>query len=305
MKKRFLLIFLITFFINLSFCNAEIQTYDRNQLENYGVNKKWKITANNKDDILNTYAVDDKDKIYDFANILEDDEESILYNTIAEFNKKTNLELVILTDNFYNTTDDENENFAVNFYDYNDFGLNNENYSGVIIFRNAHCTYPYYAIYTFGEAQLYFMDDRIDYILDYMYSDMTSKKYLEGFTFAIENLEKYYDSGYSEEADNYYLDRNGILKKKYVPPIAIIFVISGIITFVVIFILVKKNKMIYKATNAHEYLNSQSVNFSLRNDQFITSKTTSYSISSSGSGGGGGGRVGSSGGGHGGGGRRG
>ena len=305
MKKRFIFILFICFFINFSICNAEIQTFDRNQLENYGVNKKWKITSNNKDDILNTYAVDSQYKIYDFADILTDAEESELFKLITDFHKNTGLELVILTDDFYNTTDEENENFAVNFYDYNDFGLDKENYSGVIIFRNAHTTYPYYAIYTFGEAQLYFMDERINSILDYMYSDMTSKRYLSGFTFAIDNLQSYYDEGYSYNADDYFLDENGVLKEKYVPPFGIIFIISGAITFIIIFSLVKKNKMIYKATNAHEYLNSKSVNFSLRNDQFITSKTTSYSISSSSGGGGGGGRVGSSGGGHGGGGRRG
>ena len=57
-------------------------------------------------------------------------------------------------------------------------------------------------------------------------------------------------------------------------------------------ILVNKNKMIKRATKAAEYMDKKSVNYSVKNDRFITSRTTSYTVSSSS---GGGSRGGSSG----------
>lgn len=305
MKKK-LIIILFFCFIGISNIKAEIETYDRNTLNNYGVNKKWDINNKNKENVLNTYAVNANDKIYDFADILTENEEKILYNMSVNFYNDTGMELILLTDNFYNTTDEENEEFAVDFYDYNDFGLEDEYYSGVIIFRNSYESYPYYAIYTFGNAQFYYSNSRLDYILDYMYSDMTNHNYLKGFNFAIEELNTYYEMGTDSELDSYYLDDMGFLKQKYQPPIIFAFVISGIITAIVISILVGKNKMIYKSRFAHDYLDKNSIAFTLQKDQFITSKTTSYTISSSSGGSSGGGsRSGSSGGGHGGGGRRG
>ena len=66
-------------------------------------------------------------------------------------------------------------------------------------------------------------------------------------------------------------------------------------------ILVKKNKMVAKATQAGEYLIKDSINIKNRKDVFLHSHTTSYTVSHDSGGGGGGGHSshsGSSGGGH-------
>ncbi len=63
-------------------------------------------------------------------------------------------------------------------------------------------------------------------------------------------------------------------------------------------ILVKKNKMVIKATEAENYLDQSSVNITNKQDQFLTTHTTSYTVSSSSGGGGAGSHSGSSGGGH-------
>ena len=65
-------------------------------------------------------------------------------------------------------------------------------------------------------------------------------------------------------------------------------------------IMVKKNKMVAKATKATEYLDRQSIKYTEKHDDFITSHVSSYRISSSsgGSGGGFSSSGGSSGGGH-------
>ena len=102
----------------------------------------------------------------------------------------------------------------------------------------------------------------------------------------------------------YEIDENGYLQKlpaKYHPPIIIACIISSIVSGIVIGIMIKKNKMVAKATTAEEYINNSSVNISNKKDKFLTSHTTHYTISSD-SGGSGGGSYhstsGSSGGGH-------
>ena len=51
------------------------------------------------------------------------------------------MEIIILIDDLPYTSDSENEDYASDFYDYNDFGLDlDKNYSGVLLFRN---TYEY------------------------------------------------------------------------------------------------------------------------------------------------------------------
>ena len=127
MKKRYFIV-LILLMMFVSSVNASTLTYDRRTLDNYGVNKKWKITENNLDDILNTYAVNSSELIYDFSNILTDSEEREAYKLAKEFKENTGMELIFLTDNLYYSYDSKNEDYAVDFYDYNDFGIDDKHY---------------------------------------------------------------------------------------------------------------------------------------------------------------------------------
>ena len=77
MKSKIIntLIIVITLLsINIISCHAEVKTYNRNELENYGVKKNITITDSIKNNILNTKAVDSEDKIYDFSDVLTDEE---------------------------------------------------------------------------------------------------------------------------------------------------------------------------------------------------------------------------------------
>ena len=53
-------------------------TYERETLENYGVKKDWKITESNKQNVLNTPAVDASEKLYDFSDVLTDEDEQTI-----------------------------------------------------------------------------------------------------------------------------------------------------------------------------------------------------------------------------------
>ena len=149
-----------------------VETQDRSALKNLGVNKKWKITNKNRDNVLRTPYVNSEEKIYDFSNVIDDAEEQELLQKINDFTRKHNTELIIVTYRLPYTSDSMNEDFAADFYDYNDFGLEIKDYDGIVLFRNTYEIDPYYDMYTFGKAQLHFDQTRHDDILDSIYSDM-------------------------------------------------------------------------------------------------------------------------------------
>ena len=311
-KKLFTLILLIITFLLTTPVFASTKTFDRETLDNLGVNKNWNITDSNKDNILRTPAVDASEKIYDFADILTDDEEQEIKARIDKFIDKTNMDMVIVTDQFAYSRDSENEDYAADFYDYNDFGLNFENNSGILFLRNKNESDPYYDMYTFGNAQLYFINTRYDDILDSIYPDISTGKYLTGLMSFIEKTESYVLQGIPKAMEEYYVDDYGFLQRypaKYHFPWTISIIISLVITIIIMSILIHKNKMVKKAYEASEYLKKGSVDINNRKNQFITSTISSYKISSDSGGSGGGGgfssHMGSSGGGHTGGGRHG
>ena len=307
MKKKILHILLVitVLFIGIS-VKAKPITLDRTESNNYGVNKKWEITEKNKKNVLETPYVDASEKIYDFSDALTDSEEEELKELIDDFIKKTKMDMVIVIPNFPYTNDKENEDYAADFYDYNDFGLDIDKYSGVIFLRNTYESDPYFNIYTFGDAQIYFSYNRLENILDSIYPDIKSKNYKEGFTSFINQMISYYNKGIPNEMRDYYVDEMGYLKKDrhFHPAWFLYIIISTAITGIIMAILIGKNKMVKKATTAGEYLEKGSVNINNRKDVFIRSHTSSYTTSSSSGGGGFGSSGGSSGGGHSGGGGR-
>lgn len=294
MKK--ILFTILSCFLFIGICNAEITTYDRNILDNYGVNKKWVIDEYNKFEVLNTRCVDAKQKIYDFSDILTDEEEKHFKELSLEFFNETGFELVILTDSFYNLDDDDNGDYAQNFYDYNDFGLDNKYYSGIVILRNTYPGYPRYGVYSFGEAQFYYYDEpgtRLSNALDLIYDDMVGGNYKHAFDTLIEDLTDMYHDGKEDGMEDYILDSNYMLvyTPSFAPPIIGAGVVSLIVTLIFIGVNKKKHKLIVKERFAHEYLDRSSISFTRRSDILYDSRTTSYTVSSS-SGGYSGGRSG-------------
>lgn len=299
-KKKYLLLFMILFLSFSMNVKASVTVYPRSAENNYGVNKKWSVNTYNMDNIKETPLVDPLEKIYDFADLLTDTEEANLRSLINDFRNKYNTEVIILTVNESYYSDSKNERIASDFYDYNDFGIEYPKYDGILIYRNAYEVDPYYDLYTFGDAQLYFDQARYDEVLDDVYNLLHSGDYYYGFSSFFTYFENYYKKGIAKKG--YYVDDFGYLQEKFRPPLLIATIISGIITFIVVNIFVNKNKMIAKATNADIYLDMSSIKYTRRDNIFVNSRTTSYTVSSSSSSGGhssgGGSRSGSSGGGH-------
>ena len=325
MKRTLKILLLTIIFLNALVVNAAPTTYDRQTLENYGVKKDWTIDDSNKDNVLKTPAVDANEKLYDFSDVLTDEEEERIKTRIAEFIEKTNMDMVIVTEKIpypdeiknycYSESQADqkeqevNEEYAADFYDYNDFGMKFKNNSGVLLLRNTEIDpcfdAMYYDMYTFGDTQLYFVPYRYDSILDGIYNNLHNDNYVEGFLDFINRTENYILSGKPSEMENYYVDEKGFLHKNpatYQIPWTTAIIISIGVTLIVMLILIKKNRMVMKATQAVEYLNKKSINITNRQDVFLHSHTSSYTVShdSGGSGGGGGfsSHSGSSGGGH-------
>ena len=289
MKKVFKILFalLITLISTIN-VYASTNTYDRNTLDNYGVNKNIENINSKLNYIMKTKKVDASEKIYDFADILTDEEEKNLKIKIDKFIEENNMDMVIVTDSFAYTSDKQNEEYADDFYDYNDFGMTFEYNSGVLLLRNSNPSDPYYHMSTTGNAQLYLSDSRINNILDNIYYDIKSGNYYEGFSKWINYTDNYIKSGKPSTASNYYLDNDGNmhkLKPKYYPPIPIAFLLGLAAAGTTIGIMIAKNKMVKKAHKASEYLDSGSINITKREDTYLRSHTTSYTVSSSSGGG--------------------
>ena len=198
MKKLYLIFLSICLFSFTSIVNAD--TCVRDATNNYGVNKKWNMTSNRIKHANSTPCVDASEKIYDFSNLLSDEEKKSLKQKMQEFELLTNMDIVFVSTDFYYSSDSKNEDYAADFYDYNDFGLKYDHYSGVLLLRNTYSENPYFNIYTFGSAQLYFSYNRLENILDRIYPYFKNDvSYYNGINIFIDDLADYYNSGISEK----------------------------------------------------------------------------------------------------------
>jgi len=292
MKKIFYIIITITLLFTLN-VKASTNTIERTEENNYGVKKETDY-HDKLNTIMNTKYVNANEKIYDFSDILTDEEEQDLKKKIDEFMTKTNMELVFVTDDVPYTSDDTNTAYAEDFYFYNDFGLNTKHYDGIIFFRNTYQADPYYEIRFIGEAQLYYTPIYED-ILDELYNDIHEENYKKAFDNLIYQLNGYYDRGIHSEMEGYTLDDKGHLvppeepPKEYKPPIVAMIISAVLGTSIFTGVNVKKNKMVKHAYDANVYLDHESITYSKVIDKFVSTFTTSHRISSDSNGSGGGG----------------
>lgn len=281
--KYLILLMLLLLPVTIS---ASTNTKERTKENNYGVSKNWDMDDKKYEYAKNTPYVDASEKIYDFSDILTDEEEQELYNRIKPLIDEYKMEIIILTYDYPYTQDSQNSYFVSDFYDFNDFGLDFDHYSGIVFFRNTYSLNRYFDVLSFGDAQLKYYDTRLSSMLDSVENYIRTDQYLAGFNRWIDDIERIHSY---DNLGNYYLDEKGFLKKKFDPHIFGCFIFAGIITLIFIVVNVKKNKMVRTATQANAYLNQESFQLLEQSDKLIHSHVTSYTETSSSSGGGGGG----------------
>src|SRR5574344_564031 len=119
MKKfKFIIFGLFIFFIVNNNVFASTNTYIRTK-EAPLVPKDVVVDENNINNILNTPAVSSSEKVYDYADLLTDDEEKKLVTNINEYISNSIIDVAIVTTN--NLNGYSISDYAYNFYDYNDF----------------------------------------------------------------------------------------------------------------------------------------------------------------------------------------
>lgn len=293
MKKIFVLF--ISLFLLVLPVYASINTYSRTTTD-LKVPKKIKYKSSMEHNVLLTPSVNANEKIYDFAELLTEEEEKQLYDKVKEFIANTNLDFAIVTIN--TNVKDSTQEYADDFYDYNDFSI--DGLAFVIDMQNR-----IFYISTAGKAMLYYDDYRIEYILSALDQEMYNHEYFNACNTLISQLTEYYNHGFSDNADKYVVIGTQIYRKTPYLLLSIIAVVSATIGTL---ILALRNKKIKLATNSNDYFDNKSFEITKDTKEFISSNTSRVYIPPADSGGGGssggGFHSGSSGASHGGGGHR-
>ena len=226
-------------------------------------------------------ALDTSLKIYDYSDLLTDNEEQLLKNKIDTFIDKYNMDMVLVTVSNHDSS--STMEYADDFYDYNGFGTN-KTHDGLILVIDNNFTKENLWISTTGEAIRIYDDNRIDNILDVIYDEYD---YYELFSKYIDECSYYAQLGVPSSNKNTYINEHGDLVRKRHFPIFISLGVSGLVSTIVLLVLISKNKMVRKATNANEYMNKDNIKITERQDRFITTHTTSVRINTSSGGSGG------------------
>ncbi len=278
MRKVYRVLFTIIIFIISINVFASTNLLERNEENNWGINKSIEITPARLNIIKQTKYVDASEKIYDFSDVLTDDEEAEIKEYVDKFISVTKMDLVILFDSVPYTYDERNAEYAVDFYDYNNFGIDYDSYSGVILFRNTYDMDPYYGIYNTGIAQQYFPEERYDATLDKIYNYFVNRNYVRGIKLFIDDFINYYELGIPDDYKDSYLDENGflIVPNRFNPPIAVAAIISLAVTGITMGVLVSKNKMVKKLNNANDYIDANSMKYEHKESHLVSSNTVRH-----------------------------
>ena len=263
----FVLFAMIAFMYALSNTFASTNTEKRTESDL----KIWpsiSVTTTSKQAALKTPKVNEKEKLYDFANLFTDEEETKLFADISTFIQYNNLDMVIVTINENNKS--SAMAYADDFYDYNYFGIG-DNHSGVLLLIDMDTRKVW--ISTTGSAISIYTDSDIDNILDKVTPNLTSKKYYQAAARFIAETSRY--GNYPDTIDKLNYD---VSVEESIEKLTISFVIaiciSSVLVIVFIIVGIKKHRNVKIATQAKAYLKKDSINISTREDVFVNSHTS-------------------------------
>lgn len=254
--KRYITKFIIFLILIMTFSNVSASTkvYERTK-DNLRISDGITVNDNNLNNILKTPAVDEKEKVYDFANLFTDSEEIDIYNKIKNYIDLTNYDLAVVSINENNKTNEVI--YADDFYDYNYFGFDNS-FSGSLILIDMDNRKIYLS--TTGYAIKMYNDTRIDRIIDNGYDYLVDGEYAECILSMIDKMLDYYRSGVPKGNENLVIDGSNVYysDKKTIPEYLLTSGLIAIgITAIVAFIMYKKTRLKIKKANTISYLTSE------------------------------------------------
>lgn len=266
MRKFCIIIFLVYIILSDTIVYASTRTENRTN-DDLKVPYDIEVNSTNRNKILKTPKVDETEKIYDFAELLTPSEEEELYIEIEKFIEKYKLDMVIVTINENNKG--SSTNYADDFYDYNDFGIGQQN-NGVLFLIDMDTRTMW--ISTTGKAIKVYSDSKIDSILDYTYNKISIQDYYGCASEFIVYANKYANS---------FLGTGAKILKVSIFPI--------IITIIIVIVGLSKHKTVHIQNSAKMYAKSidgkDGLVLTKNQDKYITSHTSrTRRESSSGSG---------------------
>ena len=185
------------------------------------------------DKVLRTPSVDAKEKIYDFADLLTDAEESKIYIQLNEYIQNTGLDATIVTTD--NLNGFEINEYTYNFYDYNDFQASGVAFviykgpEGVSIFMGNNGPRN-------GEVFAAYTDNRTAQILKYVYEHHIRS---ENYVGACEDYIKLIDGFYIKTFGEYKVGDPKEELKKEIPWVTLI-IVSLTLTFIIVVLVFTK-----------------------------------------------------------------
>jgi len=296
MKKLICLIILCISLIIFPVHAQDIITYERNDSNRFGIKESIDLNSTTKYHALKIPYVDSDILVYDFADLLSDTEITALQNTIENLNSKEDYGIVIVTTNNVNGL--STQDYADDFYDYNDFPQ-----SGILLLIDMQNREVYISTTYYG--QIIFDNSRVDDILDVITPKLSNADYYGATSSFLEMVESYIDDGPSYSMKNCEITNSyGDYTCPKMLPILHILLFSILGSLLITFLITRKYKKIRLAKDADHYLKKGNIVLGNKVDTFIDSHTTKVYIDrSSSSSSGGGSHHSSSGSSHGGGGR--
>ncbi len=226
---KYIRLFIVAFFSFLILpkcCFASTNTYQRTREKLLIPNDV--VAGNNINDILNTPAVSSDEKIYDFAELLSDNQEKKLLNKINDFMNNSEMDTAFVTTNDLNGF--SLSDYAYHFYDYNDFKDN-----GVIFVIYMDEAEPRIFMGNGGKASTIYTDSIIKQTLGYVYKNISVKNYYQAVDDYYTILNGFYDRSQGEKKE-YKIGSNGDFVVA-VPWLEII-ILSLSLTFMIVFLLI-------------------------------------------------------------------
>ena len=231
MKKKVLFILLFVCAFSLKLVHAQPTVYERTP-GNLLLPSDVDMTKISVDAVMRVPAVDAKAKIYDFADLLTDAEESQIYIQLNEFTNNTGLDAVIVT-----TADLAGfamSDYTYNFYDYNDFKDNgiafviyvSEDTRSIYMGNNGPRNSEVFTAYT---------DSRVASILKYVYQNHIQKNDYVG---ACESFIKLADGFYIKSFGTYHVTDGGDVVKTF--PWVSIIIITVFVSFIIVVLVISK-----------------------------------------------------------------
>lgn len=208
--------------------------------------------------IKSVNAFDNTIKVYDYAQVLTEKEESKLKKDVDKFIDKYNFDMAIVTVKYYSQeTLDEYMNL---FYIKNNFGIG-INKDGIIAVLDLKNDNNIVGIKTFGNVKNYYSESEIKSIINDIQKEKNNYNKLEIFIDGAFN--------YVDKFEDNYSDTNILLLLNWFQVLTLSILIPTMIVIIGIF----KNKNVRKEESVKYYINENSVVITKRNEKYITTNT--------------------------------